>query len=672
MRREAFDKECCARAGRGEECCALRAPSDCGGEKEGAPAAPSPPRARAPGANLRMADSCKWGACANAGCAQAVGRFELGERSATCKRAGPALLKPSRRTGKGVCVACYQAEARAMERGRAVQDNAAHAKQLDEVRRARMLRQADARGAAAKRARSDLLLEMELAAAEAKEDVIEEFHSGVTVLSPSPQSPSAAKSPMAPSPSLSSAGRSKSAQSRRPPSNVQPSVARSPSVGSTRPPLNDDTGRTPARRQFGDDWTNHVFRPPSTSKEAALPSRPAGSDKTTLPSAQAASSSQTPTSSAQTTTAGTQTDGPPPAAGPRQITVINIGTGIFEQPPSLRERAATSASAKIDIAVDLTNAAFDSQLQGIYAQRLAAVLPRVFYERINVDFRSMPRISQMELDCGDEGIIDEIVRVVRRVMKRDACVVADRLKEARQQDHYIVIVYDGGGMRGVVPAVFTEMVEKRIGQPLSQLVDLVVGTSIGGAGALAVALSTSCGEGPAKALELLNNLQTLFAAGRGSGPWPLSRSCLFDILPLVYGHGDELGPLLAAFGLDRETTLADLPPRPRNVPGVPARPRLVLLAATRPMQRGSEVGCGYVPYLLTNFDLPDALDRTGVWDASTSWPVWQAVQATSAAKTYFPAVEYEGTEYVDGGFALNNPSELAMQLASVLRGAMAD
>lgn len=44
------------------------------------------------------------------------------------------------------------------------------------------------------------------------------------------------------------------------------------------------------------------------------------------------------------------------------------------------------------------------------------------------------------------------------------------------------------------------------------------------------------------------------------------------------------------------------------------------------------------------------------------------MQATSAAKTYFPSVTVDGIEYVDGAFAAaNNPSELALQLAHVLR-----
>jgi len=128
----------------------------------------------------------------------------------------------------------------------------------------------------------------------------------------------------------------------------------------------------------------------------------------------------------------------------------------------------------------------------------------------------------------------------------------------------------------------------------------------------------------------------------------------------------EESTITQAFGLTRETTMADIPPQTAS-PSVPARPHIVLVTATQPRQRGFEDSAGFMPYLLTNFELPEQLQSSGAWHSSTSWPIWQAVQATSAAKTYFPAVEFEGTEYIDGAFASNNPSEIAILLGSVLR-----
>ena len=98
---------------------------------------------------------------------------------------------------------------------------------------------------------------------------------------------------------------------------------------------------------------------------------------------------------------------------------------------------------------------------------------------------------------------------------------------------------------------------------------------------------------------------------------------------------------------------------------------------------------GFIPYLLTNFELPNQLTSSRAWQYSSDWPIWkvqtgdpslvahvvalyitihsqaQAVQATSAAKTYFPEVCHDGIDYIDGAFACNNPSELTILLCHV-------
>ena len=260
----------------------------------------------------------------------------------------------------------------------------------------------------------------------------------------------------------------------------------------------------------------------------------------------------------------------------------------------------------------------------------------------------------------------------------------------------VAIVYDGGGIRGIVQAVFTQLVEALLGNSLASVVDLLVGTSIGGAGCIALATSSTPGEGPTNALVLLEELRQRFAAGHAR------RSGLYDILPLVQGS------MLEVLGISRDTSeycqsnprrtlrpvdslltcyrrstvlvcaeLSDLPP----VPG--QRPRIVLVTATaKDVCTEPPV---YVPYFLTNFETPDNFND----EYSMDWPVWkvtsrlqpcpahctphtslirtQAVQATSAAKTYFPEVEHEGRNFVDGAFAYNNPSEPALCLANVLR-----
>lgn len=38
------------------------------------------------------------------------------------------------------------------------------------------------------------------------------------------------------------------------------------------------------------------------------------------------------------------------------------------------------------------------------------------------------------------------------------------------------------------------------------------------------------------------------------------------------------------------------------------------------------------------------------------WSIWQAARATSAAPTYFPRMNIDGIDFLDGGLGFNNPT----------------
>jgi patatin-like phospholipase/acyl hydrolase len=60
---------------------------------------------------------------------------------------------------------------------------------------------------------------------------------------------------------------------------------------------------------------------------------------------------------------------------------------------------------------------------------------------------------------------------------------------APQRRIYVVVFsIDGGGIRGIIPAFLMELIETKVGKPISQIVDLIAGTSTGGI--LALGLST--------------------------------------------------------------------------------------------------------------------------------------------------------------------------------------
>ena len=82
-------------------------------------------------------------------------------------------------------------------------------------------------------------------------------------------------------------------------------------------------------------------------------------------------------------------------------------------------------------------------------------------------------------------------------------------------DGAFVLALDGGGMRGVITLEIVRELERRVGEPLGAVFDLIGGTSIGGAGATAIALSTAANEvGVLKAEILMNELRNVFAGGR--------------------------------------------------------------------------------------------------------------------------------------------------------------
>ena len=56
-----------------------------------------------------------------------------------------------------------------------------------------------------------------------------------------------------------------------------------------------------------------------------------------------------------------------------------------------------------------------------------------------------------------------------------------------------ILAIDGGGIRGIIPAVILSEIERRTAKPTAQLFDLIAGTSTGGI--LALALCKNGGNG---------------------------------------------------------------------------------------------------------------------------------------------------------------------------------
>jgi uncharacterized protein len=180
-----------------------------------------------------------------------------------------------------------------------------------------------------------------------------------------------------------------------------------------------------------------------------------------------------------------------------------------------------------------------------------------------------------------------------------------------------VLAIDGGGIRGLIPALVLAEIESRTGQRIADLVDMIAGTSTGGI--LACALGKP---DPLPASEIA----TLYIE---EGPKIFDRSLLKQITSL----GGYLDERYSDNGLVQalERYLGDTP----------------MTAAT-------------LPLLLTAYDtearaihlLRSEGDHSGA-------SMVDAAHATSAAPTYFEPVRLDGACLIDGGVFATNPALVA-------------
>jgi uncharacterized protein len=189
-----------------------------------------------------------------------------------------------------------------------------------------------------------------------------------------------------------------------------------------------------------------------------------------------------------------------------------------------------------------------------------------------------------------------------------------------------VLSIDGGGIRGLIPALVLTEIEKRSGKQVWELFDLIAGTSTGGI--LACAL---CAPDPLPA-------QQLVALYEEEGPTIFDRS-LFQRIRSAEGLLDEK---YDAAALDRalERFLSDK-----------------RLAETKPDL--------LVPAYNMGEPGPYFFKSRKARDEGEDFPLSEVARATSAAPTYFEAAELGEQALVDGGVFAANPAMCAF--AEVMR-----
>ena len=195
-----------------------------------------------------------------------------------------------------------------------------------------------------------------------------------------------------------------------------------------------------------------------------------------------------------------------------------------------------------------------------------------------------------------------------------------------------VLSIDGGGIRGVIPAAVLTEIERRTGRTVSELFDLVAGTSTGGIIALALTAPGEHGAPRWRASDLLE----LY---RREGEHIFSRS-VWQRITSAEGVLDEKYP---ADGLE---------------------------AALSKYFGDARLRDALTPVLVTAYELERRKpfffrSRRAAADPVYDFPMREAARATSAAPTYFepPLLvnEADGERYalVDGGVFANNPSMCA-------------
>jgi uncharacterized protein len=187
-----------------------------------------------------------------------------------------------------------------------------------------------------------------------------------------------------------------------------------------------------------------------------------------------------------------------------------------------------------------------------------------------------------------------------------------------------ILSIDGGGIRGIIPALVLAEVEARTGRRIAELFDLVAGTSTGGI--LACALTVP-GARPARELVELY---------RTEGPRIFHRSLVRRVetadglLDEKYDDAALRAALADYLGTAR---LSD--------------------ATTRVLATAYDLE-GRAPYFFKS------------WRADRDAPMVEVARATAAAPTYFEPIGVDGLALVDGGVFATNPAMCAYAEAARL------
>ncbi len=214
-----------------------------------------------------------------------------------------------------------------------------------------------------------------------------------------------------------------------------------------------------------------------------------------------------------------------------------------------------------------------------------------------------------------------------------------------------ILSIDGGGIRGIIPAMILAKLEELTSKPIYRMFDLIAGTSTGSIMALALAMPSADNKDmPAHTAGQLVN----FYADKGNRIFSTN---IFHKIATLDGITDER---YKSSGV--ESVLKDF-----------FGESMLAEALTPVLVPAYEIG------LRTPFFFKSCHAKKPE-KANYNFPMWQVARASSAAPTYFEPFKLklnqeEGADYytfIDGGVYANNPSMCAFAEAKVMFGSQAD
>lgn len=207
-----------------------------------------------------------------------------------------------------------------------------------------------------------------------------------------------------------------------------------------------------------------------------------------------------------------------------------------------------------------------------------------------------------------------------------------------------ILSLDGGGIRGIIPALILAEIEKRTGKPIHQLFDFIAGTSTGGIISLGLGYNKPGSSQPYEAKDLVSLYEQ-------NGPELFKKTGTkkipgIGLIQEKYSQHAIEQTLKSFFGnlLLHQTCRADLD--------------VLITSYDIEMRR---------PWLFKSH----RAKGHGFEDKQRDFLLWQVARATSAAPTYFEPfkINLSNNDYmalVDGGVFANNPALCAYAEAKVI------